>query len=424
MNPCENAREFRCDLVDRIFAKHEELEKWFAEQGRMAPAPPYTSIDLRDSGFKVSPVDSNIFPGGHNNICVDDWALAAATFERTLTAQNRGVKPERVLVVAENHTNNLFYFENLWALKEILSLAKFDVVLGHLNPAFEPNLPKGCTSVKTATGRTIVLERILRAGNLLRTERVPFTKTDFVLLNNDLSSGVPPELEGIEQTLAPDPSVGWHRRLKSEHLRHYTELATGFANLLDFDPWLITTRYTSVDGLDFDNGIGMEKLAEGADWVLNQIRADYKARGIAKDPHVFIKHNSGTYGRSIMTARSGQELLALNRRDKNKMNVGKGGVQVSSVIIMEGIPTDLKEDDETAEPVIYLAGTDPIGGFLRLNPNRDAESNLNSPGAHFKPLCFANLFRSPNRENVILEKLYGALGRLSTLANGREIIGR
>lgn len=103
------------------------------------------------------------------------------------------------------------------------------------------------------------------------------------------------------------------------------------------------------------------------------------------------------------------------------MNVGKGGVQVSSVIVMEGIPTDLKSDDQTAEPVIYLAGSEPVGGFLRLNPNRDAESNLNSPGAHFKTLCFANLFRSPNQEHVILERLYGALGRLSTLANGREM---
>jgi glutamate--cysteine ligase len=103
------------------------------------------------------------------------------------------------------------------------------------------------------------------------------------------------------------------------------------------------------------------------------------------------------------------------------MNVSKGGVQVASVLVMEGIPTELKEDNQTAEPVIYLAGSDPIGGFLRMNPNRDEEGNLNSPGAHFKPLCFANLFRSPNRENVILEKLYGALGRLSTLANGREM---
>lgn len=421
MQPCQNAKEFRCDLVNRIFARQEILDRWFEEQCKRAPAPPYTSIDLRDSGFKVSPVDSNIFPAGFNNICVDDWSLAASTFERILTYANKGKKPERVLIVPENHTTNLFYFENLWALREILTLAKFEVVLGHLNPDLAPNMPLGCTAVKTASGRTIVLEKIHREGALLQTERVRFTKDDLVLLNNDLSNGVPPELDGLEQTLTPHPSVGWHRRLKSEHLRHYTELATDFARILEVDPWLLTTRFTSVDNVDFAAAAGMDRLAEAAQKIIDGIRSDYEARGIPNTPHVFIKHNSGTYGRSIMTVRSGEELLALSRRDKNKMNVSKGGVVVSNVVVMEGIPTDLKEDDQTAEPVIYLAGSEPIGGFLRMNPNRDAESNLNSPGAHFKPLCFANLFRSPNRDNIILEKLYGALGRLSTLANGREM---
>lgn len=421
MQPCQNAKEFRCELVNRIFSRQELLDQWFEEQCKRAPAPPYTSIDLRDSGFKVSPVDSNIFPAGFNNICVDDWSLAASTFERVLTRANGGKKPERVLIVPENHTTNLFYFENLWALREILTLAKFEVVLGHLNPELTPNMPMGCTGVKTASGRTIVLEKIYREGTLLQTERVKLTKDDLVLLNNDLSNGVPPELDGLEQALTPHPSVGWHRRLKSEHLRHYTELATEFARILEVDPWLLTTRYTAVDNVDFAAAAGMDRLAEAAQKIIDGIRSDYQARGIPNTPHVFIKHNSGTYGRSIMTVRSGEELLALSRRDKNKMNVSKGGIVVSSVVVMEGIPTDLKEDEQTAEPVIYLAGSEPIGGFLRMNPNRDAESNLNSPGAHFKPLCFANLFRSPNRDNVILEKLYSALGRLSTLANGREM---
>ncbi|RZA05578.1 MAG: glutamate--cysteine ligase [Proteobacteria bacterium] len=415
--------DLRAELVEKISAKQKELDSWLNEQCKKAPAPPYTSIDLRDSGFKMSPVDSNIFPAGFNNICVDDWNLAASTFERVLTRVCKGQRPAKILIVPENHTSNLFYFENLWALKEILTLAKFEVVIGHLNPAFEANLPKGCTSVKTQSGRTIVLEKIIREGNLLQTERVRFESTDLVLLNNDLSGGVPAEVEGLAQTLSPHPSLGWHRRTKSEHLRHYTELATEFAGILGVDPWLFTTRFASVDNLDFDGGAGMDRLAETTDKVLGEIRADYKERGIDKEAHVFIKHNSGTYGRSIMTVRSGKEVLELNRREKNKMNVSKGGVQVHSVVIMEGIPTDLKADDETAEPVVYLAGSEPIGGFLRLNPNRDAEGNLNSPGAHFKPLCFANLFRDAQAANVVLEKLYGALGRLSTLANGREIQG-
>ncbi|RYZ93691.1 MAG: hypothetical protein EOP11_27435 [Proteobacteria bacterium] len=202
--------DLRAELVEKISAKQKELDHWLGEQCKKAPAPPYTSIDLRDSGFKMSPVDSNIFPAGFNNICVDDWNLAASTFERVLTRVAKGKRPAKILIVPENHTSNLFYFENLWALKEILTLAKFEVVIGHLNPAFEANLPKGCTSVKTQSGRTIVLEKIIREGNLLQTERVRFDSTDLVLLNNDLSGGVPPELEGFLRsagTAAQNPST-------------------------------------------------------------------------------------------------------------------------------------------------------------------------------------------------------------------------
>src|SRR4051812_20358716 len=104
----------RCDLVDCIFAKQDELEAWFAKEATRSPAPPYTSIDLRDSCFKVAPVDSNIFPAGFNNICTEDWGLAAEAFARLLRVRGKPVK--RVLVIPENHTTNLFYFNNLWAL--------------------------------------------------------------------------------------------------------------------------------------------------------------------------------------------------------------------------------------------------------------------------------------------------------------------
>ena len=153
IKPCANSHEFRCDLVNRIIAKQDILERWYELQNRKAPAPIYTSIDLRDSGFKVSPVDSNIFPAGFNNICPDDWGLAASTFERVLTRANRDRRPERILVIPENHTTNLFYFENLWALREILTIARFEVILGHVNPELAPNMPKGCTSEKTASGQ-------------------------------------------------------------------------------------------------------------------------------------------------------------------------------------------------------------------------------------------------------------------------------
>jgi glutamate--cysteine ligase len=421
MTPCKNAHELRCQLVEKIEKKAGPLEDWFRRQEQLSPPPPYTSIDLRDSGFKMSPVDSNIFPAGFNNICVDDWSLAGQMFHKALSRENHGKAPKRVMIVPENHTSNLHYFENLWALQQILTLSGFEVILGHQVPEWKPDLGKGCTSVKTANDRTLVMERIVREGNLLRTERSLLEESDLILLNNDLSQGVPPWLEGLKQIVTPQPSLGWYRRQKSQHLSHYSALAREFAEIIAVDPWIFTTHFAAVDQLDFDSGLGIDRLASTVDEIIGKIQTDYNKRNIKAEPHVFIKHNSGTYGRSIMTVRSGAELLQLNRREKNKMNVGKGGVHVNSVLVMEGIPTDLRSDqDETAEPVIYLAGADPVGGFLRVHAERDAWSNLNSPGARFKTLCFANLFRSPNRDNVVLERLYGSLARLSALANGRE----
>jgi glutamate--cysteine ligase len=412
---------FRFHVVERLFAKGAEIENWISRHEAELPIPPYTSIDIRDSGFKALPVDSNAFPGGFNNICHEDWPVAACNFAKVLRAH--GKKPKRVLLIPENHTNNADYFENLRALREMLVLAGFETTIGHFNSALADNFEPGVSQVTTALGHQLILERLERKGNLLSSRRQNFDASDLVLLNNDLSNGMPPELEGIENEVTPSAAMGWFRRRKTTHMRHYCELAHELAKILEIDPFLITARFTEVDGIDFDSGQGLDLLATKVDEIRAQIVKDYAAHGIEADPFVYVKHNSGTYGRAIMPVKDGSEILALNRREKNKMNVSKGGIQVDSVVVMEGIPTDLTLDNQTAEPVIYLVGHQPVGGFLRLNPNKDNRGNLNAPGAHFKTLCFANLFRNPNPESIVLEKFYGVLGRLSSLANAREMQG-
>lgn len=410
---------FRYCVVDRIFAKGAEIENWFSRVEAELPVPPYTSIDIRDSGFKALPVDSNAFPGGFNNICVDDWPVAACNFSRVLRAH--GKKPKRVVLVPENHTDNKFYFENLRALREILVLAGFDTTIGHLNPALTENYGPGLSTVETASGHTLLLERLERRGDLLATKRMEFAEGDLVLLNNDLSNGVPPELSGLAHEITPTPQMGWFQRRKSSHMRHYGELAKELAAILEIDPFLITARFTEVDEVDFASGKGIDRIARAVDDVIAQVRQDYEAHGVKVEPFAYVKHNAGTYGRAIMPVKSGAELLDMNRREKNKMNVSKGGVHVDSVLVMEGIPTDISLENQSAEPVIYLVGHQPVGGFFRLNPNKDERGNLNAPGAHFVTLCFANLFRKSDPNAIVLEKFYGILGRLSSLANAREM---
>src|SRR5512147_1060705 len=56
------------DLELRLLASQPDIEHWLRSQWQEHAAPFYCSVDLRNSGFKLAPVDTNLFPGGFNNL--------------------------------------------------------------------------------------------------------------------------------------------------------------------------------------------------------------------------------------------------------------------------------------------------------------------------------------------------------------------
>ena len=44
------------------------IEAWFRQRWQETPAPITSSVDLRHAGFKLAPVDTNLFPAGFNNL--------------------------------------------------------------------------------------------------------------------------------------------------------------------------------------------------------------------------------------------------------------------------------------------------------------------------------------------------------------------
>ena len=50
------------NIHENIIANHQQIEGWFRNQWLKYPAPFYSSIDIRNSGFKISPIDTNLFP--------------------------------------------------------------------------------------------------------------------------------------------------------------------------------------------------------------------------------------------------------------------------------------------------------------------------------------------------------------------------
>jgi glutamate--cysteine ligase len=178
--------------------------------------------------------------------------------------------------------------------------------------------------------------------------------------------------------------------------------------------------------INFHERTGEECLAAKVDHLLTQIRAKYREYGVTEKPFVIIKADAGTYGMGIMTVHDASEVKGLNRKQRNKMAVGKEGLQVTEVIIQEGVPTFETVDDGVAEPVIYMIDRYVVGGFYRVNTLRGRDENLNAPGMHFKPLAFntgcslPDAAQSPDAPPNRFYA-YGVVARLAMLAAALEL---
>ncbi len=127
-----------------------------------------------------------------------------------------------------------------------------------------------------------------------------------VLLNNDLSAGVPDILKNLEQNVLPPLEAGWTTRRKSHHFAAYDRVADEFAKLLNIDPWLINPYFAVCGEIDFHARTGEDCLAAQVDSVLQKIRVKYAEYGVKDDPFVIVKADAGTYGMGIMTVKDAQ----------------------------------------------------------------------------------------------------------------------
>lgn len=409
------------ELERRFLNAAPEIERWLRGQWQEHTPPFYGSVDLRNAGFKLAPVDMNLFPGGFNNLNADFMPLCV---QAAMTAIEKICPSAKsLLLIPENHTRNLFYLQNVARLANILSLTGLDVRLGSLLPEItEP------TPIELPNGQSLLLEPLLRS-------RYRLGLKDFdpcaILLNNDLSAGIPDILQNLnEQFVLPPLHAGWAVRRKSNHFNAYDEVADEFAKLVGIDPWQINPYFSVCSHVNFHERQGEECLAANVDAVLTLIREKYKEYGINETPYVVVKADAGTYGMGVMTAKSADEVIGLNRRQRNKMSVIKEGLSVTQVIIQEGVHTfeRVTKNDaaEVAEPVVYMIDRFVVGGFYRVHGGRGIDENLNAPGMHFEPLafetscclpdCCQNPDAPPNRFYA-----YGVVARLAQLAASLEL---
>lgn len=395
---------------EKINKNHDKLLDWFYSKRHALPLPIYTSVDIRDSSFKIASVDANIYPAGFNNICPTDKEQTPEIF-KSYIHHFYGDDIKKIGIITEEHTKNAFYWENVNWLLQIVSEAGYEVRI------LFPREMESDLEVEASSGKKLTVSASKKINGKI-VFKDGFTPC-LLISNNDFSQEHREWISGITTPINPPQELGWFQRKKSDHFIHYNRLAKEFAEVIGLDPWEFEVKTELFSGLDINNAEIRESLAGRVDQMLKHIKANYEKRGITDTPTVFVKNNSGTYGLAVLSAQSGDEVRDWNNRMRTKMKAAKGGAEVSEVIIQEGISTKVTAEGYTAEPVIYIVGCDLAGGFFRAHQEKGPTDSLNSPGAVYKRMCVADLKISP--EDHLYENVYGWVARLSSLAIGREM---
>lgn len=412
----------RTDIVIELEAllnqQGQAVNDWFTQQYQNMRPPFYGSVDLRHSDFKIVPVDTNLFPAGFNHLSDRAKQRARISFKRRIAAEFG--QATKIMLLGESHTRNKGYLENLQVLAGLLSDSGAEIRIGRL-PSDE--VSETSITLETLSGGSITQEVIRREGDKL--QLLCGWQPDVIILNNDLSSGLPDILHMLAQPVVPSLNAGWYRRRKSRHFQFYTQMAEAFSTAFKFDLWKISTLSLGLGQINFKQRENLDAVAQGIDKMLLQIQQKYDEYGVSETPYVYIKADAGTYGMGIMTARSSADVLEMNKKLRNKMQVVKDGALNAQILLQEGVPTADRVNDAPAEPMLYAIDGMTVGGAFRVNPERDAYRNLNASGMFFTGMCDREEAEQGDTDHVPVllcnYQVYGLITRLANLAAALEL---
>lgn len=404
------------ELEQRIIDSMPATERWFRLEWMEHTPTFYSSVDIRNAGFKLAPVDTNLYPQRWNSLSEAVLPLAVQAAQATIEK----ICPEarNLLLIPENHSSNPNYLSSIAQLARIYRMAGLNVRIGSINNAI-----KEPTEVQyTQNGETgkLLLEPIIRTERRLV---LPHFDPCTIVLNSDLSLGAPGILEELhEQHLLPPLHAGWHTRLKSRHFTCYKEVAKRFGKLLGIDSWLINPLFDHCGRLNCQTKKDTDTLREHIDDLLVKIRRKYKEYGIQDKPFVVIKINNGTGGKGIITVRDITELEQVLPQIQSTDNQ-----PACDLIIQEGILTHERIDEAVAEPVVYMMDRYVVGSFYRVHASRREDENLNAPDAQYVPLnlddsmYLPKLGVQPGASTPNRFYMYGVIARLAMLAASYEL---
>lgn len=406
------------ELEQRIIDSMPATERWFRLEWMEHTPPFYTSVDIRNAGFKLASVDTNLYPQGWNNLSEAVLPLAVQAAQAAIEK----ICPEarNLLLVPENHTNNTTYLSSIAQLVRIFRMAGLNVRLGSISSAIKE--PTEVEYTLNDTTESLLLEPVIRTERRLG---LPHFDPCTIVLNNDLRLGVPGILEDLhEQYLLPPLHAGWHTRLKSQHFACYEDVAKRFGKLLGIDSWLINPMFNHCGALNCQATQDIDCLRHNVDVLLSKIRKKYKEYGIQDPPFVVVKINNGTGGAGIMTVRNVAELDQIPMH----MQLAVRDVKCAQdIIVQEGVLTHERINEAVAEPVVYMMDRYVVGSFYRIHASRKEDENLNAPGVQYVPLTLDEGMYlpqpgiKPGASTPNRFYMYGVIARLAMLAASYEL---
>ena len=403
------------ELEQRILDSMPAIERWFRLEWMEHTPLFYASVDVRNAGFKLAPVDSDLYPSAWNNLTPSMLPLAV----QAAMASIEKICPEarNLLIVPENNERNTFYLSSLAQLRRIFQMAGLNVRIGSISADI-----KKSTTLHLPDGDSITLEPVLRIkGRLGLKDFDPCT----ILLNNEMVAGVPGILEDLQgQYLLPPLHASARTRSRNTYFKMYEEVSKRFGKLIGVDPWLINPMYDKCTDVDLRTAEGLEAMAARVDVLLARVKKKYKEYGIKEKPFVVVKADSLGRGAGLFTVRDSRDVPTLVQSATALAALPTGA---HPFILQEGVLTHERMNDAVAEPVVYLMDRYVVGGFYRVHAQRGVDEDLSAPGSRYVPLAFAEGGQLPQpgmRAGASAPNrfyMYGVIARLAMLAASYEL---
>ena len=396
--------------LEEFFCHHwDEINNWVDNEQSKLPQPLTSSVDVRESKTKFAPVDHNMYPAGFNNLCSKDLLNGSEYFKHAF--HQLGIEAKHAGLLPESHTKNKFYLDHLFKLKSTIEMAGTKVTIFSPDEDLFKETGKPVVHLESHSGHHLEIHQaqVLDGHFEAISPEINFN-FDLILLNHDQSNPLPVDWKKMKTPIFPSAFAGWYKRQKNHHFFWYKKIADQFAEQFGINPDLIQAKFSAVENIDFNTKEGLDELGDSVDKILTTL---------PEGSSVFVKASQGTYGMGISVVSSGEEIKSMNRKVRNKMDIGKNKLKFTSVLIQEGVETILKYDDAPAEVTIYLINGKSCGGFMRANPLKGTQANLNAQGMIYQKLCLSDI--KQDYDHKIKEAVYSIIARLSTLAASHEM---